>query len=682
MTDNQKHAAAALRDQLTVMGQRDIPTNRDGFDDEFDSLRNLDHRTRQNHDEFYSSLLGSNMSKNRYSDVLPNEATRVVLDPINVRGDGDYINANYIDGRRLFGVPFVYIATQAPLRSTVGDFWRMVFENNTAFVVMLCAEIEAGKQKSEKYWPDGQGGVLSLGPLSLVLLSENHRADTIFRTILIRTVDGKERKVFHMQYVRWPDQGIPQSSAPLMEIIVALGRSPLSTQTPIVVHCSGGVGRTGVFITLHVALALFQLEKPVSVPHVVQYLKLCRTGMVQRKDQYLFAYYAILREMERMVWSVEQTALVDSKVHQDGRQVPLPRRPSEHVPSHVAQHVGEIPRTPVVAFGGQQRQGGGGMQAEHGIKPSRQVPTRAVPADDEFGPSVQSAFYDPDRDDNGGSTSAAANTVEDQLRQLQMKTKSMRSNYGGFVSNGTAAKLSSFSAGNGGGAYSSGYFASSSQYVAQPQARSTPQQVGRSTPPVQPTKLVLDDPKQPPNLSSTNNYSEGSLPPLSVMPQLNLGGSGGVSRGGGGSVNPTLDIDPRPIAPSRLASTARPSEEPARPFPAAGVAVKRSDDLFFSPEPSKPSAQQQQQQAFSIPPSSFTSNQGNRSSSEPTADPPGQGATVRSVGDTRPSDLSAAARDFNSALFAPVGGNSTNGQQNFTSSGRGSNVRKADVGLL
>ncbi|CUG05977.1 tyrosine specific protein phosphatase, putative [Bodo saltans] len=119
MSEWQRRTAAALRDQLTLMGQRNLPSNRDGFDEEFDSLRALDQRVRSNHDEFYTASLGSNMSKNRYREILPNEGTRVQLDPINNRGDGDYINANYVDGRRLFGVPFVYIATQSPLRSCI-----------------------------------------------------------------------------------------------------------------------------------------------------------------------------------------------------------------------------------------------------------------------------------------------------------------------------------------------------------------------------------------------------------------------------------------------------------------------------------------------------------------------------------------------------------------------------------
>lgn len=71
MSEWQRRTAASLRDQLELMGKRQVPSNRDGFDDEFDSLRAVDHRVRCNHDEFYTATLGSNMTKNRYGDVLP-----------------------------------------------------------------------------------------------------------------------------------------------------------------------------------------------------------------------------------------------------------------------------------------------------------------------------------------------------------------------------------------------------------------------------------------------------------------------------------------------------------------------------------------------------------------------------------------------------------------------------------
>ena len=92
--------------------------------------------------------------KNRYANVVPNPATRVKLSTTattklsgkqkskeNLWDDddddekerekrSDYINANYIRGHRK--KPRTYIGTQAPLDTTIEDFWQMIWENESS----------------------------------------------------------------------------------------------------------------------------------------------------------------------------------------------------------------------------------------------------------------------------------------------------------------------------------------------------------------------------------------------------------------------------------------------------------------------------------------------------------------------------------------------------------------------
>ncbi|EKF32627.1 tyrosine specific protein phosphatase, putative [Trypanosoma cruzi marinkellei] len=306
MSRDQRKIATVFLEQLRQLSKRHPGNNRDGFDEEMDELRAVDHRVRSNVDEFYTASLATSVAKNRFTEVRANEGTRVRLRSLVEENQESYINANYVDGRALFNVPFTYIATQAPLQNTIFDFWRMVFENDVVFIVMLCGEVEDGKTKSELYWPK-EKGVLDFGVLQIRSISERRLSDLVFRSFILQNANGEEHQVYHMQYTGWPDQGIPDTSAPLMEIIQTMGKSEISVQTPIVVHCSGGIGRTGVFIALHVALAQFQLErKDIDIKRIVHILKLSRTGMVQRKDQYVFLYYSVHREMDRMIMSAEK----------------------------------------------------------------------------------------------------------------------------------------------------------------------------------------------------------------------------------------------------------------------------------------------------------------------------------------------------------------------------------------
>eukprot|EP00759_Apiculatamorpha_spiralis_P011557 PhF_6_TR18909/c0_g1_i2/m.27617 len=294
---------ANFKSHVDKLSERIMPSNRDGFDAEYEDLVLLDSRVMSNPDEFFTAQLGSNAAKNRYSQVLANEATRVRLTPLTEKGDGEYINANYINADKLFGVPFQYIATQGPMRNTAPDFWRMVWEFKVQFIVMLTAEVENGRVKCHRYWPGVVYESAAYGALSVTLLSENVRAESTYRTFVVTGPGGGELLVQHYCYMGWPDGSVPHNTQGLMDVLYSIGRQPTSTHSPIVVHCSGGIGRTGVFITFHLALALFQLEKSFDVLTIVKKLKMCRSGMVQRKDQYMFCYFALSREMQRMLWA-------------------------------------------------------------------------------------------------------------------------------------------------------------------------------------------------------------------------------------------------------------------------------------------------------------------------------------------------------------------------------------------
>eukprot|EP00005_Dracoamoeba_jomungandri_P000529 CAMPEP_0174253518 /NCGR_PEP_ID=MMETSP0439-20130205/2873_1 /TAXON_ID=0 /ORGANISM="Stereomyxa ramosa, Strain Chinc5" /LENGTH=586 /DNA_ID=CAMNT_0015334575 /DNA_START=302 /DNA_END=2062 /DNA_ORIENTATION=- len=97
---------------------------------------------------FHPALEYYNIEKNRYNNALPNKATRVKLSGASTE---DYINANYIGGET---GEIMYIASQAPLRKTFADFWRMVWETNAYVVVMLTKLTERYKVKAEEYWPN------------------------------------------------------------------------------------------------------------------------------------------------------------------------------------------------------------------------------------------------------------------------------------------------------------------------------------------------------------------------------------------------------------------------------------------------------------------------------------------------------------------------------------------------
>ncbi|KAJ1937024.1 tyrosine protein phosphatase 1, partial [Linderina macrospora] len=192
---------------------------------------------------FEDAQRGRNYDLNRYSNVLPFDSNRVRLD-----GSPDYINASHIKLPKV--TPTTYIATQGPLKHSVGDFWRMVWEQQTQAIVMLVKPTEDGRSKCEVYWPSA---TQKFGDITVSLENErmmDARGDTLVRRFVVSRL-GESRSVVQLHYMEWPDHGVPPSPLPILNIIQYL-RSEIAPNSsyPVIVHCSAGVGRTGTFITL------------------------------------------------------------------------------------------------------------------------------------------------------------------------------------------------------------------------------------------------------------------------------------------------------------------------------------------------------------------------------------------------------------------------------------------------
>ena len=235
--------------------------------------------------KFEAANLPANKFKNRLVNILPYEATRVCL-----TGETDYINANFIYRYRR-----AYIATQAPLLETCDDFWRMLWEQNSSIVVMLTKLREMGREKCAQYWPSERSVRYQYFVVDPV--AEYNMGGYVLREFKVTDArDGQSRTVRQFQFVDWPDQGVPKSAEAILELIgqVHKTKEQFGQTGPICVHCSAGVGRTGVFITLSVVLERMRFEGMCDVYNTVKILRTQRPAMVQTEDQYQFCYRAAL----------------------------------------------------------------------------------------------------------------------------------------------------------------------------------------------------------------------------------------------------------------------------------------------------------------------------------------------------------------------------------------------------
>ncbi|KAM6468299.1 receptor-type tyrosine-protein phosphatase delta isoform 28-T31 [Liasis olivaceus] len=241
---------------------------------------------------FISANLPCNKFKNRLVNIMPYESTRICLQPIRGVEGSDYINASFIDGYRQ---QKAYVATQGPLAETTEDFWRMLWEHNSTIVVMLTKLREMGREKCHQYWPAERSARYQYFVVDP--MAEYNMPQYILREFKVTDArDGQSRTVRQFQFTDWPEQGVPKSGEGFIDFIgqVHKTKEQFGQDGPISVHCSAGVGRTGVFITLSIVLERMRYEGVVDIFQTVKMLRTQRPAMVQTEDQYQFCYRAAL----------------------------------------------------------------------------------------------------------------------------------------------------------------------------------------------------------------------------------------------------------------------------------------------------------------------------------------------------------------------------------------------------
>ncbi|KAM7363118.1 uncharacterized protein ACRADG_000169 isoform 1-T4 [Cochliomyia hominivorax] len=166
--------------------------------------------------------------KNRYANVLPLPETRVILQRLNDDDKTEYINANYVTGPK--DPPNYYIACQAPLESTVEDFWRMIWEQQSRVIIQATDLIENGVEKCAEYLPPSVtlDNHSSFGDFQITLQNREVKDKYAISTLLLKNVnENASRELTHYWY-KWPEVGVPSEEAPIIAMLLEARSSLIS----------------------------------------------------------------------------------------------------------------------------------------------------------------------------------------------------------------------------------------------------------------------------------------------------------------------------------------------------------------------------------------------------------------------------------------------------------------------
>lgn len=250
-----------------------------------------------------------NRPKNRYTNILPYDFSRVKLISMHNDEGSDYINANYIPG---YKHAKEYIATQGPLPETRNDFWKMVLQQKSPIIVMLTQCNERRRVKCDHYWPFTDEPVM-YGEISVEMLTENESPEWTIRKFRLGYAD-ETQDVLHLNYTSWPDHGVPTVNAieSILQFVHIVRQQANRTKDPIIVHCSAGVGRTGTFIALDRLMQHIREHEFADILGMVSEMRSHRLSMVQTEEQYVFIHQCVL-----LMWQKKKQSITSDVIYEN-----------------------------------------------------------------------------------------------------------------------------------------------------------------------------------------------------------------------------------------------------------------------------------------------------------------------------------------------------------------------------
>ncbi|KAI5632953.1 protein-tyrosine phosphatase domain-containing protein [Phthorimaea operculella] len=205
----------------------------------------------------------------------------------------------------------LYIATQGCLSTTIYQFWSMIWQEDVRIIIMTTKEMERGKVKCERYWPDLHKTEVFGKKYSVHNEAESSTQDYTLRRFLVSRTDepSNKRTIYHFHFTAWPDHGVPAEPGRVLNILLDVNHrlqqimtAPgAPAQAVVCVHCSAGIGRTGTFIVIDMILDQIRKEGfdcEIDIHRTVQMVRDQRSGMVQNEAQYKFIYMAVLEFIE------------------------------------------------------------------------------------------------------------------------------------------------------------------------------------------------------------------------------------------------------------------------------------------------------------------------------------------------------------------------------------------------
>ncbi|XP_077970233.1 receptor-type tyrosine-protein phosphatase epsilon-like [Styela clava] len=240
-------------------------------------------------------LDGKNKKMNRSKKSIPYDYTLVTIFMQQDEDEIPYMNASWVESN---DESSPMIASQGPTSSNIDLFWRLILDNNVNTIVMLTKLKEGKEEQCAQYWPTNVGEVMKWNNLSVTRINEETKAPITEREIRVER-GSQSKTVTQFHYIGWKSTSCPEDGRELIDLVSKMQKNIRSAGNGVtLIHCSDGIGRTGVFCATVNLIDRLKCENRIDVFRAVKDLRDGRPNMVENLDQYKFCYQAIVEYLK------------------------------------------------------------------------------------------------------------------------------------------------------------------------------------------------------------------------------------------------------------------------------------------------------------------------------------------------------------------------------------------------
>lgn len=248
-----------------------------------------------------------NRSKSRDIMLQPPERARPYLLSNDKSDDSDFINGVYVDG---YWNRNNYIVTQWPMKNTVRDIWRLVYDYKVHTIVLL-NDVKFSRTYP-CFWPKEVNQEKKYGPIGVKYCRTWKYPDMVVRVFRVRKncvtlpprdTKDESRPVRIFQLLNWPKSNkVPPNTMSFAYLLglVEEWQSQINSNSPVVVISKDGYSGCGMYCAISICCDRLKDDREVDIMNAVRVVKKNRPQLVPTLAEYNYCYTFIASLLEHL----------------------------------------------------------------------------------------------------------------------------------------------------------------------------------------------------------------------------------------------------------------------------------------------------------------------------------------------------------------------------------------------